>query len=414
MARAVGRRLSSILQLPIGYDMKGPKMMASIPEMEPTPPPKRRESVTVSTIIHDVIPNTCRCRSTFTYQESCTQTVQNDFEKGEEFVSVRKNENPPVTSKINYYFDTKNTSERPSVAGSKVICVRTAENDQPSEPRADYDTPLHKTTVSVGGENSALENCKWSAKESSSVVRKYSHDYDCDSFNHASSNRSGLHVDNDDTEETKYKSVLNISKTDKGPVYRSSVMEEIKSTSTETRSPNVKAKLNYDDIHLFSNASDEYRDTPNEGTSGQYHLITSDEYRDIPNENTSCQFRLPLSGVSRGTPNDRLSGQYSLPSSDHVLDVSSTITSETEDGVCDSQSDTRPSFSRNCSSEVTLVSRSRDGMVSGSSVSSIITVYDDSILDDDVFIPAADYETVYETVEFGAQLNGENINSTHV
>ena len=50
MARAVGRRLSSMLQIPVGYDLKGPKM-ETIPDMEPTPPQKRRESVTVGIII---------------------------------------------------------------------------------------------------------------------------------------------------------------------------------------------------------------------------------------------------------------------------------------------------------------------------------------------------------------------------
>ena len=53
MARAVGRRLSSMLQIPVGYDLKGLKM-ETIPDMEPTPPQKRRESVTVSLIIEIV------------------------------------------------------------------------------------------------------------------------------------------------------------------------------------------------------------------------------------------------------------------------------------------------------------------------------------------------------------------------
>ena len=53
MARAVGRRLSSMLQIPVGYDLKGPKM-ETIPDMEPTPPQKRRESVTVGIIFEKV------------------------------------------------------------------------------------------------------------------------------------------------------------------------------------------------------------------------------------------------------------------------------------------------------------------------------------------------------------------------
>lgn len=46
-ARSVGRRLSTMLNLPVGYDVKDPKMMESLPEMEPSPPSNRRESVTV-------------------------------------------------------------------------------------------------------------------------------------------------------------------------------------------------------------------------------------------------------------------------------------------------------------------------------------------------------------------------------
>ena len=59
MARAVGRRLSSMLQIPVGYDLKGPKM-ETIPDMEPTPPQKRRESVTVGIIIANLnLPFSC-------------------------------------------------------------------------------------------------------------------------------------------------------------------------------------------------------------------------------------------------------------------------------------------------------------------------------------------------------------------
>mgnify|MGYP000119657413 FL=1 len=46
-ARSVGRRLSTMLNLPIVYDMKDPNMMDSIPETEPSPPSRRRDSVTV-------------------------------------------------------------------------------------------------------------------------------------------------------------------------------------------------------------------------------------------------------------------------------------------------------------------------------------------------------------------------------
>lgn len=46
-ARSVGRRLSTMLNLPVGYDMKDSNMMDSIPEIEPSPPTNRRDSVTV-------------------------------------------------------------------------------------------------------------------------------------------------------------------------------------------------------------------------------------------------------------------------------------------------------------------------------------------------------------------------------
>lgn len=49
-ARSVGRRLSTMLNLPVGYNMREPKMMDDyIPEIEPSPRTNRRESVTVST-----------------------------------------------------------------------------------------------------------------------------------------------------------------------------------------------------------------------------------------------------------------------------------------------------------------------------------------------------------------------------
>lgn len=48
-ARSVGRRLSHMLNLPVGYNMREPNMMHEyIPETEPSPPAKRRDSVTVS------------------------------------------------------------------------------------------------------------------------------------------------------------------------------------------------------------------------------------------------------------------------------------------------------------------------------------------------------------------------------
>lgn len=49
VARSVGRRLSSILNLPQGYNFKDPKRFGCIPEEEGmTPPQQRRKSVTVS------------------------------------------------------------------------------------------------------------------------------------------------------------------------------------------------------------------------------------------------------------------------------------------------------------------------------------------------------------------------------
>ena len=49
-ARSVGRRLSTMLNIPVGYDVKEPKMMDNIPEnLDESPPAKRRDSVTVST-----------------------------------------------------------------------------------------------------------------------------------------------------------------------------------------------------------------------------------------------------------------------------------------------------------------------------------------------------------------------------
>ncbi|XP_062582745.1 uncharacterized protein LOC134244499 [Saccostrea cucullata] len=48
VARSVGRRLSSILNLPQGYNFNDPKTFDSIPEEEGmTPPQQRRKSVTV-------------------------------------------------------------------------------------------------------------------------------------------------------------------------------------------------------------------------------------------------------------------------------------------------------------------------------------------------------------------------------
>jgi hypothetical protein len=49
VAKSVGRRLSSMLNLPQGYNFKDPKRFDCIPEEEGmTPPQQRRKSVTVS------------------------------------------------------------------------------------------------------------------------------------------------------------------------------------------------------------------------------------------------------------------------------------------------------------------------------------------------------------------------------
>ncbi|XP_052814183.1 uncharacterized protein LOC128241281 [Mya arenaria] len=53
IARSMGRRLSTMLNIPVGYDMKEPNMMDNIPEaVDDTPPTKRRDSVTVTRVIY--------------------------------------------------------------------------------------------------------------------------------------------------------------------------------------------------------------------------------------------------------------------------------------------------------------------------------------------------------------------------
>ncbi|XP_060602030.1 uncharacterized protein LOC132755228 isoform X2 [Ruditapes philippinarum] len=52
-ARSVGRRLSHMLNIPVGYNVREPNMMHEcIPETDPSPPTKRRDSVTVTRVVY--------------------------------------------------------------------------------------------------------------------------------------------------------------------------------------------------------------------------------------------------------------------------------------------------------------------------------------------------------------------------
>lgn len=64
-ARSVGRRLSTILNLPVGYDVHDPKMIDCIQETEESPETKRRDSVTVSS---DMNPANVNDTDVFVYE----------------------------------------------------------------------------------------------------------------------------------------------------------------------------------------------------------------------------------------------------------------------------------------------------------------------------------------------------------
>ena len=90
VARAVGRRLSTMFQLPTGYNFGKSPQMDDVAECEETPPTKRRESVHVSTETDDVFRGVChldtqnRCENTnidYLNLQNCIQNTTHSVDE---------------------------------------------------------------------------------------------------------------------------------------------------------------------------------------------------------------------------------------------------------------------------------------------------------------------------------------------
>ena len=362
VARAVGRRLSSIFQLPVGYDVRRTSLMDTISEAdEQVLPSKRHDSVTVSMTVDDVIPS-CRLRNTSVYQDSSTQTNIDDFSKCEDCKTIRKKEKQSFISNINYYFD-KN-SEKSGLQKSEIMPVTFADIFPPTEPSPDYDDTLHnsskafvreiaksKVVSSTGTPPKHITKCK---ENSPSLPIKNENGKSPKTPSFDAIQTASYDLINDDSDETKYRSVLSITKADKN---KTRVIDELKNNIVDRSIPKNEPRSIKSQTLVPETAVDE--------NSCQYEN-SSDECR---HESTSCN-------------------------------------KETYDSIqADSASSSDSSESMSC-----------DEQLSGNSTPSVDTTCDESILSDDVFVPDADYESVYEAIDIGAQLRarGESINSTHV
>lgn len=204
--------------MPTGYNIGGPSKLGNVPECEQTPPLDRRESVHVSTIIDDVPSKSGRLRDTFSYRDSSTNTSGDVFKISGELGLSSNINNKSHTSNINYYFDTK--LNKTTCPKSAMIAVEAVEQSAHSKPVTDFDRNFDELSKSDNKErqifkisSQAMGSCLHKSKKGSYIVedkRQKSRSMIPQSY--SSTHKAHYDILTENDHETKYRSVLNVSK----------------------------------------------------------------------------------------------------------------------------------------------------------------------------------------------------------